>query len=439
MIKRFNRYWNNQGFRKYFTNFSWLFAEKTLRMAIGVFVSIWVARYLGPDQFGLFMYAQSFVGLFVAMTTLGLDGIVIRELIKDESKRDKLLGTTFTLKLFGAVAMFLLLLSIISLGSNDSVTNFLVLIIASANIFHGFNVIDFYFQSKVLNKYIVYANIFSLLISSFIKVGLVLVKAPLIAFAWVTLFDSFILALGYLYFYQHQYLSIKTWQFEKPLAISLLKESWPLMFSSMVLMLQARIDQVMLKEMVGSGEVGYYSVALRLIEAAAFVTVILKTSLAPSIISAKEISEHLYYSRLSNFYRLNFIVFLVVATPIYLFSSQIILFLYGSAYQSAGVLLSLMAFRLFFTNMGVARSLYILTENLFKFSLITMIVGTIANIVLNYIWIPKYGAKGSIIATIISFFITTFLLDIFYAKTTKNARLMLLSILTFYKIDFQDK
>jgi O-antigen/teichoic acid export membrane protein len=408
-------------------------------MAVGVFVSIWVARYLGPDQFGLFMYAQSFVGLFVAMTTLGLDGIVIRELIKDEGKRDKLLGTAFTLKLFGALAMFLLLLLIISMGSNNDVTNFLVLIIASASILHGFNVIDFHFQSKVLSKYIVYTNIFSLLISSFIKVGLVVAKAPLIAFAWVTLFDSFILAIGYLYFYQHQYFSIRTWQFEKPLAISLLKESWPLMFSGIVLMLQARIDQVMLKEIVGSGEVGYYSVALRLIEAAAFVALILKTSLAPSIIGAKEISEHLYYNRLSDFYRLNFIVFLVVATPIFLFGNQVILFLYGSAYESAGVLLSLMAFRLFFTNMGAARSIYILTENLFKFSLITMVVGTITNIVLNYIWIPKYGAKGSIIATIISFFVTTFLLDIFYAKTAKNARLMLLSILTFYKIDFQDE
>ena len=75
-----------QGFMKYFKNTSWLFGEKILRMIVGLFVGIWVARYLGPEQFGLFSYAQGFVGLFTAISTLELDGIVVRELIKDEKR-----------------------------------------------------------------------------------------------------------------------------------------------------------------------------------------------------------------------------------------------------------------------------------------------------------------------------------------------------------------
>jgi O-antigen/teichoic acid export membrane protein len=90
---------------KYFKNTSWLFFEKILRMIVGLFVGIWVARYLGPEQFGLFSYAQSFVGLFIAIATLGLDGIVVRELVKDESRRDELIGTAFYLKLIGAIAV----------------------------------------------------------------------------------------------------------------------------------------------------------------------------------------------------------------------------------------------------------------------------------------------------------------------------------------------
>ena len=87
MIKKLQSLKSNQGFMRYFKNTSWLFAEKILRMFVGLFVGIWVARYLGPEQFGLFSYAQSFVGLFTAMATLGLDGIVVRELVKDESRR----------------------------------------------------------------------------------------------------------------------------------------------------------------------------------------------------------------------------------------------------------------------------------------------------------------------------------------------------------------
>ena len=146
---------------------------------------------------------KAFVGLFTAIATLGLDGIVIRELVKDESKRDVLLGTAFRLKLIGAFGVLLFLAIAVNFTSNDHFTNMLIFIIASATIFQSLNVIDMYFQSKVLSKYVVYANIISLFISTIIKIILLLNEAPLIAFAWVVLFDSVILAMGFLYFYLH--------------------------------------------------------------------------------------------------------------------------------------------------------------------------------------------------------------------------------------------
>ena len=144
---------NHQGFMKYFKNTSWLFFEKILRMFVGLFIGIWVARYLGPERFGLFSYAQSFVGLFVAIATLGLDGIVVRELVKDESRTNELIGTAFYLKLIGAILTLLVLVIATQFTSNDRYTNLLVFIIASATIFQSFNVVDMYFQSKVLSKY----------------------------------------------------------------------------------------------------------------------------------------------------------------------------------------------------------------------------------------------------------------------------------------------
>jgi len=97
-----NKARNHPGFKKYAANASWVMAEKILRMFMGLFVGIWVARYLGPEDFGLLSYAQSFVFLFVTIATLGLDGIVVRELVKNEAKRDVLIGTAFILKLIGA-------------------------------------------------------------------------------------------------------------------------------------------------------------------------------------------------------------------------------------------------------------------------------------------------------------------------------------------------
>ena len=426
---------NHQGFMKYFKNTSWLFAEKILRMVVGLLVGVWVARYLGPEKFGLLSFAQSFVGLFTIFATLGLDEIVVRELVKDESKRDSLVGTTFWLKLFGAFFVLLVLAFAVNFTSNDHETNILVFIIASAIIFQSFNIVDFYFQSKVMGIFVAYANFISLFISSIVKIALILSHASLIAFAWVVLFDSFVLACGFIYFFlKHSTFRIKNLIFYKSTAIDLLKDSWPLIFSGAVLMIQARIDQVMIKEMINSTEVGYYSAAIRLIEAFGFIPVMLKISLYPSILNSRKDSNELYQNRLLNFYRLNFLLFLAVAIPLFLFSEQIVILLFGIEYQSVGILLSLMVIRLFFANMGVARSTYILNENLMIFSLITMTLGTITNIALNYLWIPWYGSKGAIIATIISFFVTIYLLDIFYLKTRNNVILQFNGIFTFYKL-----
>ena len=51
----------SQEFRKYFANTSWLLGERILRMVISLFVGIYVARYLGPERYGLLSYSVSFV------------------------------------------------------------------------------------------------------------------------------------------------------------------------------------------------------------------------------------------------------------------------------------------------------------------------------------------------------------------------------------------
>jgi len=421
---------------KYFKNTSWLFAEKFLRMIVGLFVGIWVARYLGPEQFGLFAYAQSFVGLFILISTLGIDNIIIREFLKEKETEYKLIGTAFVLKIIGAVIVLIILVIAVNFTSNDSYTNTLIFIIASASIFQSFNIIDFYFQSKVMSKVIVFANLIGLFISSLVKVFLILSEAPLIAFAWVILFDSLVLSCGYVYFYFKKNLSIKLWQFDKKTGVKLLKDSWPFIFAGTVGLIQARIDQVMIKEMLGSVEVGYYSVALRLIESLAFSVTLIYNSFFPAIIQAKQHSEERYKSRLLNFYRLSFALFLAVAIPIFLFADEIVVFLYGNAYASSGVLLSLMASRLFFTNMGTARQAFIVIENIPKYSMLTLVLGTIVNVGLNYLWIEEYGAKGAIVATICSWFVTVYLIDFFYYKIRYNVFLQFKAIASFYKLKF---
>ena len=256
----------NKAFIKYAFNTSWLMLERILRLIAGLFIGIYVARYLGPEQYGLFSYALAFVSLFGAIAKLGLDGIVVRNLVQDPNQNVTELATSFWLKLFGAVLSIVAIAVAVQFTSNDASTNLFIFIIATGIIFQSFEVIDFYFQSKVLLKYVSISRILQLVISSLLKLYLIYIQADLLLFVLVTLIDHITLA-AFLTFTYLQQKNTSFWgslSFHK--AKGLLSNSWPLIFSGLVLMIQARIDQVMLKEFIGSEEVGYYSVAMRLIE-----------------------------------------------------------------------------------------------------------------------------------------------------------------------------
>jgi O-antigen/teichoic acid export membrane protein len=91
---------------KIIDNIGWLFFDKTLRMGVGLFVGVWVTRYLGPEQFGLFNFATAFTALFGAVATLGLQGIVVRDIVNDPSCKEETLGTAALLHLIGGTLAY---------------------------------------------------------------------------------------------------------------------------------------------------------------------------------------------------------------------------------------------------------------------------------------------------------------------------------------------
>jgi O-antigen/teichoic acid export membrane protein len=278
-----------------------------------------------------------------------------------------------------------------------------------------------YFQSKVMSKYVVYANIIMLFISSLVKITLILNEAPLIAFAWVILFDSFVLAMGFSYFFlKKSEFNFRRLIFKKETAISLLKDSWPLILSGIVISIYMKIDQVMIQSMLGSEAVGQYAAAVRLSEAWYFIPMVIASSLFPAIINAKKISEELYYARLQKLYDLMVWMAIAIAIPMTFLSDWIVELLYGVEYSEAGSVLMIHIWAGVFVFLGVASSKWLLTENLQIFSTINTTIGAIVNIILNYIFIENYGIEGSAWATLISHFVAAYLSLLFWNKTRIN-------------------
>ncbi len=420
LISKIQNLQQHSGFMKYFKNTSWLFGEKILRMVVGLFVGIWVARYLGPEQFGLFSYAQSFVGLFTAIATLGLDGIVVRELVKDESRRDELIGTAFYLKLIGAIAVLIVLAVTIQFTSNDHYTNVLVFIIASATIFQAFNVVDMYFQAKVLSKYVVYANVISLFVSSIVKVVLILNDAPLLAFAWATLFDSVVLALGFIYYYvkNSSKFSIKNLIFKRETAVSLLKDSWPLMLGGFSFVIFSNIDNIMIKEILGEFDVGIYNSAYRLVTLWYFLPGLILSSLMPSLVNSHQNSE-LFMGRLLFVSTLLVWIAIAIFSIYSIFNKEIIFISFGELYVDAILLLSSLSavnLLIFFNSVW---NYWMTVENRTKRTFLFHLCTALLNIILNYIFIHKYGVIGAVYALFVSLSITYIIFGMYDKRILK--------------------
>lgn len=419
---------SSNSFKKYFKNTSWLFAEKVFRILISFIVAIFVIRYLGPKDFGLLSYALSFYGLFSAISTLGLENIIIRELVKNPAERNSLLGSSFRLRLLGA-GVTIIFIGITLLASGEaSDTSILILIISASAIFQSFSVIEYYYRSEVKAKYSTYALSASVLLTSALKILLVILKAPLIYFAFAVSGEFFIAAAGYLIIYNHTGLNIFAWKFRKEVALNLLKDSWPLILSGLVVSVYMKVDQVMIKYMLSSNEVGYYASAVRLCEAWYFIPVALTNSLFPAIINAKKVSEEFYNNRMQKLYDILAWMAIAIAIPVSIFSSLIISIIFGSEYQSASPVLTIYIWAGVAVFLGVASSQYLINENLTKLSFFRTFIGMILNVILNFLLIPVYGIVGAAIATLVSYSLATFAI-IFFKRTIYQGMLMLKSLL----------
>jgi len=425
---------SNQGLIKYFKNTIWLLLEKGLRIIEAFFIGIWLARYLGPENFGILSYSQSFVYLFTAFAALGLDQIVVKELVKNDKKRDEVLGTTFVLRLIGFFIMFVVLIIVLQLTDNSKITNSIVLIIATSILFQSLNGIDFYFQSKVLSKYVVFTNIIVVVVIGLIKVLLIITKSSLINFAYVYLVETLLTAIGFIICYRYNKLSLKKWKFRIIVAKELLKKSWFLIIGSLAAALYMKIDQIMIKEIINERAVGLYSVSVKLSSIWLFVTVAITQSVFPSLVETRKKNRQLFLKKLQLLYNLLMKIAIVVSILTTIYADYIVISLFGSKYIESSNILVLYIWSIVFVFLSNGSWGYYLNENLEKFSTIRLIIGAIINIILNIYFIELYGLIGAAYATLISYSISGYFVNYFFKKTRTNFYLQTKSLINFLNI-----
>jgi len=422
------RFKESLSLQKIVANIGWLFWDNLLRIIINLFVGAWIARYLGPEQYGMLNYAMAFAALFAPIAQLGLDSIVVREIVKYPEKTNEILGSAFALKFIaGILTLFAAILVVYFVRSDDMLVTWLVGFVAAGFVFQSFNVAALYFQSQIMSKYTVYANNIAFIVISFVKIGMILAQFPLIAFAIAGLCETLMGSLFLIIVYHRNHYNVNSWYFKINTAKKLLKDSYPLIFSGVAIMIYMRIDQIMIGEMAGDEALGIYSVAVRISEMWYFIPMAISNSVFPTIIKYKQKDDNLYCQRLQSFYDVMSLLGMTVGVITVFISAPVIDFLFGSAYIQSADVLSIHIWAGIFVCLGVASSNYLMAENLQLISFYRTCIGALINITLNLLFIPKYSCLGAAYATLISYFISVFSI-IFFKNTQKQVWMMINSL-----------
>ncbi len=420
------------------SNINWLFVDSALRIVVGTAVSIYVMRYLGPEKYGFLSYAVALSSFFGPLATLSSDSIVVRDMASGSKNVGELLGSSLFIRLgFSSLAVFLSVITSFIIGDNIFSIS-LVFISSLSFFFQSFYTLGLYYQARLLNKFFVLATGVAFLISSSLRILLIFIGGDVIHFALARtsefLFGAILLVL--MFFILRLGVSEKiTVNFSPHVSRYLISESFLLFFTSVFIAFQAQVDQVIIKKLVGERELGLYSASLRIIEFFTLIPVILTQVALPVISQAKgeEETGKIYQDRLIKTYRSVIILSGLFVPFIFLFADTLVSVLLGNKFVGSENILILLSFRFVLTSFGLVRGIFILNEGLLMFYFVSSFLGACLNLFLNLLLVPKFGARGAVFSSLLSFSVTLFIIDLFHPKMRRNIKNIFIALITLYK------
>lgn len=401
MISRFLTKYNlSVDIRKIIHNAGWLLFDKFARLGFGLLVGVWVARHLGPKTYGELAYVVTLVSFFQVIALLGMDSILVRDISNNKKEANKVLGSALFLRLLsGVLSLFLVVL--FTYFFNGYNTALLVLFAGGSLLFQCVDTIDIWFQSQSQSKRTVIAKLSSYTITNILRVFCILTNCPLWTFALLLSVDAMLASIALFYAYR-TYKTPEKWKPGLNKCKEILSESWPFMISGISIILYMRVDQVMIKNMLGEASLGVYAASLQFSTLWNFVPLTLSISIAPYIARKKKDGVEIYKKALKN----TFLLFSVLGWVITLFvaalSPFIINIMLGAKYSSGTQVLAVHVITNLFICLGVAQSLWIVNERKGALVLYKSLTGLIVCFISNFVFIPIYGIEGAAISAVIS-------------------------------------
>lgn len=399
-----------------FGNFYWLFIERVLRIISAFGINVLLARSMSMDEFGVLMFAQSVVMLFLVVGALGLESIVIKEVVGGNEDYKAIIGTCLILRLGFSVLLVGVLNVIVSQIGYSETQKLVIYILSASLVFHSFDVLGFYYKARMNGRLysIVYTGV--LVVGVLIKVVLFVIDAGLLWYAVSFVLDILISAVFLCVSFGVFRLYHTLWLFSWRLAKRLLVDCWPLVVSSGVIFLFSRVDQLMIESYLGAADVGVYSIAVKIADIGLVLPMVIISAYMPRVLEDKKICRDRYKTSMLRLYEILIVVALFICVVVSICADFIVQNAYGNRYGEASEALSVLIWSSVFAVMGVASTEWLISEGLQKLRLVRAVIGVVLNVVMNMIFIPRYGIIGAAFSTVIAQAVSAYFSYVFFSS-----------------------
>lgn len=409
---------------KFMRNTGWLLFEQIFRMILALLVTSQMARYLGAHNYGLLNYGVAYIAIFMTLSKLGIDSIIVHEIIKNRKNTGEIVGTTIVLRSISSlISILMIYVLVVFLNPNEKMLHVITIIQSLSLIFVAFDVVGFWFQSNLQSKYAVISKSIAFTLVSIWRIILIYFEAPVEYFAFATVLEAITISAFMVVFYikfNGQKLS-----FSFQVAKKLLIRSSSFIISGLLVSIYTQMDKIMLGKIADESTVGIYSAAMTIASLWIFVPNALIESARPVIMSTKESNEKLYLLRYKQL--LCSIIWLSIFASLFisLLSKPLVLIIFGDQFTESIFVLAVLIWSRIFALIGVTRSIWLISENQVKYQIYFVGVGAFLNVILNFVLIPKYGAMGAAIATIFAEVLSSTVALLFFKKTRPLFKLII--------------
>lgn len=405
-------------------NAAWIIGCKIVKAVLTLVVTAITARYLGVSNYGLINYASSIVAFFVPIMQLGLNATLAFEVVSRPEDEGKVVGTSMAMTTFSSVLCIVGVIAFASIANAQESEVIAVCAIYSVLLlFQALEIIDFWFQAKLMSKLSSLAMLISYFVLSVVQIILAVVGAPVTLFALSYSLDFLIIDAILIFLYKKK--GSQKLSFSFFFAKRLFKRSKYFILSSIMIVIFAQTDKIMLKLMVGNAATGVYSAANTCALMVSFVFAAVINSVRPEIYNNRKISEEKYEKSLTELYSVIIYASIFVCIVMSIFAPLIINIMYGAEFSPAIGVLRIAVWMTVFSYLGSVRDIWVLAENKQKFLWLIYFLSALLNVVLNFFLIPIMQESGAAIASVATQIFANFVIGFILKPFYKNNLLML--------------